>query len=171
MKLINLSPLILIITLSACSVNKVDINQQQPAWMHVNSQTKAVVFDLVAGFDGSNNAFNYNGYYAGGVTLRVPDGWTVEVMLTNRDANAPHNIIVTYPYRIDDMPNELTSGAAVLKRAYTDDVYDGQKESMRFVAKAGQYWLFCGIMGHGINDMWINFEVSSTLSTPEVKVK
>jgi len=147
------------------------IANKQPAWMQFDSQKKTVKFDLVSGDDGRNNGFNYNGYYAGNVTLKVPDGWNVEVMLTNRDGSAPHNIIVTYPYLKQKIPEYVGSEAAVLRRAYTEDAFVGQQESMRFVAKTGEYWFFCGISGHGINDMWINFEVNPSLISPEVETK
>ena len=157
------------IVLSACTKHIEII--QSISWMKVESQTKTVTFDLVSGWDGSNNAFNYNGYYAGGITLKVPEGWNVKVNLTNRDGHAPHNIIVTYPYAMDDMPDYQSSDSAVIKRAYTEDVYIGEQESMGFVSKEGKYWFFCGINRHGINDMWINFEVSKSFLLPKVVVK
>ena len=122
--------------LFACS-NHVGVNNKLD-WMYHNSQTKTVVFDLVAGRDGHNNAYNYNGFYAGNVTLKVPDGWNVEVNLSNRDGNAPHNIIVTFPYSKDEMPDFISSDAADIKRAYTEDVFYGEQESMHFVAKEGK---------------------------------
>lgn len=159
--------LVVLMVLSSCS-KYFGVANANPSFMHVDKETKTVSFDMVAGWDGCNNAYNYNGYYAGDVTLRVPDGWNVKVVLTNRDGNAPHNIIVTYPYSRDDMPDHLSSDAAVLRRAYTEDVYVGEQESMQFIAKEGKYWFFCGIKGHGHNDMWINFEVSKSFLVPEV---
>jgi hypothetical protein len=162
--------LVILIVLPSCSTYSSN-DHINPPWMYVDKATKTVLFDLVAGWDGSNNAYNYNGYYAGGATLRVPDGWSVDVNLSNQDGNAPHNIIVTYPYTRDDMPDHLSSDAAALRRAYTEDVYVDEEDVMKFVAKEGEYWFFCGIKGHGINDMWINFEVSKSFLVPEVVSK
>ncbi|MFW5443201.1 MAG: sulfocyanin-like copper-binding protein [Methylococcaceae bacterium] len=148
-----------------------DKEEQHPSWMKVEVQNKTVSFALVSGWDGSNNAFNYNGYYAGNVTLQVPDDWIVNLTLTNRDGTAPHNIIVTYPYSQADIPGYLASQAAVLPRAYTEDVYIDEQETMRFKTKEGRYWLFCGISGHGVNDMWINLDVSKSFLTPKIVTK
>lgn len=88
--------------------------------------------------------------------------------LTNRDSNVPHNIIVTYPHSLSEIPGFQNSNSAVINRAYTEDVYVGEHDTMRFVAKEGKYWFFCGVSGHGMNDMWINFEVNKSFSIPEV---
>jgi len=158
------------LSLQACTPYSLFKNTN-PTWMEIDSSEKRVKFNLVAAWDGSNNGFNYNGYYAGNLTLKVPDGWKVDVEFINRDASAAHNIIVTKPYVENNIPEYVGSEDAVLRRAYTEDLYVGEQETMHFIAKAGLYWFFCGINGHGINDMWINFEVSKTLSKPEIEIK
>ncbi len=167
MKLIAVFCFVATIFLSACTQH-IDTINHSLSWMRIDSPTKSVSFDLVSGWDGSNNAYNFNGYSAGGLTLKVPDGWNVTVNLTNRDSNVPHNIIVTYPHSLTEIPDFQNSNSAVIKRAYTEDVYVGEHDTMRFVAKEGEYWFFCGVSGHGINDMWINFEVNKSFSIPEV---
>ena len=176
MKIIQCFFLLLLVGISACStqhkLSLVDgVVTEQPSWMNADVHLKEVTFDLVAGWDGSNNAFNYNGYYAGGVTLNVPSGWKVNISLANQDASAPHHIMVTRPYKKGEIPNQLSPDETVLSRAYMDDIYHGEHESMSFIAKEGHYWLFCGIMGHGVNDMWIEFDVNSELSKPEVVIR
>src|SRR3989449_11008211 len=48
-----------------------------PSWLQVDSVTKTVTFQLVAGLTGLNGALNFNGFRDGGLTLTVPLGGTV----------------------------------------------------------------------------------------------
>src|SRR5437016_13088832 len=54
-----------------------------PLWLQVDSVTKTVTFQLVAGLTGLNGALNFNGFRDGGLTLTVPLGWTVVMHFRN----------------------------------------------------------------------------------------
>jgi len=159
--------LVALVVIVSCSGDAAIKGKQSLSWMHFNEQEKTVLFELMAGWNGSNNAYNYNGFYDGNVTLKVPAGWLVEVVLTNQDS-VPHNIIVTLPFEKEVIPSSVNLDAAVLERAYTEDVYQGEKDTMKFIATQGHYWFFCGINGHGVNGMWIKFDVDSEIELPAV---
>jgi len=143
----------------------------EPSWMTYDEEKKQVYFELVAAWNANNNGYNFNGYFQDDVTITVPTDWSVGMTLINRDGTAPHSVLVTEPYMSDDIPDELTGEFAVLARAYTDEVYANESLSMRFKAKTGDYWLFCGVKRHAINGMWIKFNVDKNIDIPYIKIK
>ncbi len=161
--------IISLLTLSACA-QLVKPRIFEPSWMSYDEQKQQVSFQLVATWSANNNGYNYNGYYQDDITIQVPTDWLVSITLINRDGNAPHSIVLTEPYT-DDIPDELTGEFAVLSRAYTDAVYANESTSMKFKAKAGDYWLFCGVKDHGINGMWIKFKTDINIKTPFIEIK
>ena len=142
-----------------------------PSWLQVDSTTKAVTFELVAGLTGLNGALNFNGFRDGGLTLQVPLGWTVVIQFRNHDGLLPHSaevIVETHP---------LPTGpvAAAFPRAFTVRLDQGlvseQGDDMRFIAdKGGSYLIFCGVPGHGAAGMWIRLEVSGSLRAPSLVI-
>jgi len=138
--------------------------------MVYDKQEKQVSFELVAAWNAKNNGYNFNGYFQDDVTIKVPSGWSVSMTLINLDANAPHSVLVSEPYT-DDIPEELTGEFAVLSRAYTETLYANERGSMKFKAKAGEYWLFCGVKGHGINGMWVKFKADKNIKLPLIEIK
>jgi len=155
---------ILFFNLPAC-VYLADTSSQNKG-MTYSPTKKSVHFRLIAAKNANNNGYNYNGYYQGNVDLQVPVDWKVTITLVNQDANAVHSVILTRPFLLDDMPDELSGEFAVIARAYTDPIFSGEQETLQFIAKEGRYWLFCGIKGHGINGMWIKFSVLKNLKIP-----
>jgi len=138
--------------------------------MVYDKQEKQVSFELVAAWNAKNNGYNFNGYFQDDVTIKVPSDWIVSMTLINLDGNAPHSVLVSDPYT-DDIPDELTGEFAVLSRAYTDTLYANERGTMRFKAKTGDYWLFCGVKGHAVNGMWIKFKVDKTITLPLIEIK
>jgi Sulfocyanin (SoxE) domain len=65
-----------------------------PSWMVIDVGAKRVQMDVVAGFNPNNSSWNFNGYYEGSITVVVPEGWRVEITLTNRDGDVPHSLVV-----------------------------------------------------------------------------
>src|SRR5947199_10158906 len=59
-----------------------------PSWLQVDTVTKTVTFQLVAGLTGLNGALNFNGFRDGGLTLTVAVGGTVAVHFRNDGATA-----------------------------------------------------------------------------------
>jgi FtsP/CotA-like multicopper oxidase with cupredoxin domain len=54
-------------------------------FLHVDARHKIVDVTLIAGYDDSNNGFNFDGY-SRFLMWRVPLGWRVRVTCTNRGA-------------------------------------------------------------------------------------
>lgn len=146
-----------------------------PSWMTVDAAKKTVAVDVVAGWNPDNGALNFNGYYQGDMTVVVPAGWTVKVAFTNHDGMLPHSLLVTKQFPKDDIPPEADNSKVAISKAYTDDPVGGlapnKKDDFSFVARdPGDYWLFCGVPGHGLQGMYVALKVDPKAETPKVEV-
>src|SRR5438093_10907992 len=56
-----------------------------PSWLQVDSVTRMVTFQLVAGLTGLNGALNFNGFRDGELTPTVPLGWPGVTHFRNHD--------------------------------------------------------------------------------------
>jgi len=136
-------------------------------WLTVDTATKTATYQLIAGLTGLNGALNFNGFKDGGLTLAVPLNWNVVINFRNHDGMLPHSAEV-----IDSMkPVPAGPVDPAFPRAMTLRLAQGlgpeEQDSFRFVAnKAGSYWIFCGVPGHGLAGMWIRFKVSPTEKRP-----
>jgi sulfocyanin len=142
-----------------------------PAWLQVDSTTKTVTFQLVAGLTGLNGALNFNGFRDGGLTLQVPLGWTVVIQFRNHDGMLPHSAEVI----AETHPLPTAPVAPAFPRAFTIRLDQGlvseQSDGMRFIAdKGGNYLIFCGVPGHGAAGMWIRLDVSGSFRTASLVV-
>lgn len=160
----------LLVFLSA-SLNAPKADVLIPEWLSYDSAKKQAHFKLIAAKNANNNGYNYNGYYQGNISLKVPVDWLIRISLTNWDANSTHDIILTRPFVNDDIPDELTGQFSTIKRAYITPLFANESDTLSFISKAGQYWLFCGVKGHGIDGMWIKLEADNKLQSPIIKTK
>src|SRR5207245_8101820 len=138
-----------------------------PSWLRVDSVTRTVTFQLVAGLTGLNGALNFNGFRDGGLTLAVPLGWTVVMNFRNHDGMLPHSAEVIQ----DTHPLPTVPVAPAFPRAFTLRLDQGliseQTDTLRFIAfKGGSYLIFCGVPGHGAAGMWIRLAVSGSIRKP-----
>jgi len=138
-----------------------------PSWLQVDTATKTVTFQLVAGLTGLNGALNFNGFRDGGLTLTVPEGWKVVMHFRNHDGMLPHSAEVIP----DTHPLPTGPVAPAFSRAFTVRLDQGliseQTDDLRFIAdKGGSYLIFCGVPGHGAAGMWVRFEVSGSVRKP-----
>ena len=127
-----------------------------PAWLTADTAARAARFKLTAGLTPFNGALNFNGYRDGGLTVIVPEGWSVVVDFYNHDGMLPHSAEVIG----DITPVPVASVDPASPRAYTNGMGQGlpplAKDQMRFTARpAGDYKIFCGVPGHGLAGMWI----------------
>src|SRR5947209_18456619 len=140
-----------------------------PSWLQVDTVTKTVTFQLVAGLTGLNGALNFNGFRDGELTLTVPLGWTVVMEFRNHDGMLQHSaegIAETHP-----LPTQPVTPA--FPRAVTVRLAEGLpsegRDDLRFIAdKGGSYLIFCGVPGHGAAGMWIRLEVSGSVRQPSL---
>jgi sulfocyanin len=122
---------------------------------------------LVAAATGTLGGLNFNGGSNGDQTVTVPVGWTMDIDFLNEDA-IPHSAIVI----ADQKPIPASPTKAAFPRAYTAHLFDGLSpqtghDTMHFKAdQAGHYLIACGVPGHAVSGMYINFVVSPTASTP-----
>ena len=140
-----------------------------PSWLQVDSVTKTVTFQLVAGLTGLNGALNFNGFRDGGLTLAVPVGWTVVMHFRNHDGMLPHSAEVI----VDTHPLPTGPVAPAFPRAFTLRLDQGliseQTDDLRFIAdRGGSYLIFCGVPGHGAAGMWVRFAVSGSVTKPSL---
>src|SRR5688572_7494509 len=63
-----------------------------PEWYQVDHTARTVNLTVTAGLDATNNNWNFNGGANGNVTITVPEGYTVNMTFTNRDAAMAHSV-------------------------------------------------------------------------------
>lgn len=138
-------------------------------WLTVDSATETATLQLTAGLTSLNSGLNFNGFKDGGLTFTVPLNWNVVIAFTNHDGALPHSVQV-----IDSM-KPLPAGPVdpAFPRAVSTRLMEGiasqGKDSFRFTAaKAGSYWIYCAVPGHGLAGMWIRFRVSATEKQPNL---
>jgi hypothetical protein len=90
-----------------------------PSWMVIDTGAKKVQMDVVAGFNPSNSNWSFNGYYEGGMTVVVPEGWRVEITLSNRDGDVPHSLVVMADPGEAELPLQAGREQAAFARAYS----------------------------------------------------
>lgn len=75
--------LVLAIALAAAAVA---VKPDPRRFLRVDASARVVEVTLVAGYDATNNGFNFDGYARGELMVTVPLGWRVRVTCTNRGA-------------------------------------------------------------------------------------
>ncbi|HKJ01546.1 MAG TPA: sulfocyanin-like copper-binding protein [Longimicrobiales bacterium] len=137
-----------------------------PDWFHVDEAGKTVHMTITAGLTDVLNHWNYNGYTKGEATITVPEGYTINIDLVNKDPVMAHSLGIStvtsgFGAMLDQtvaFDGAVTSDAASM----TDATMPGETESISFVAsKAGNYSMACFIVGHAATGMWIHFNVSA----------
>ena len=146
-----------------------------PSWMSVDAGAQRVTMDVVAGFNPSNSSWNFNGYYGGDMTVVVPEGWRVEITLTNRDGDVPHSLVVMADPDADNLPLQAGREQAAFPRAYSKSpergISAGDQDTISFKTnKTGDVLWFCGVPGHGQSGMWTRFAVKGDVETPYITV-
>jgi sulfocyanin len=149
--------------------------QMVPSWMAIDAGARKVQMDVVAGFNPNNSTWNFNGYYEGGMTVVVPEGWRVEITLSNRDGDVPHSLVVMADPGEAELPLQAGREQAAFARAYSrspeQGISAGNQDVVSFKAdEAGDYLWFCGVPGHGQSGMWTRFVVAADASAPYVSV-
>ena len=144
-----------------------------PSWMKADAASKTVSIEFVAGWNANNGALNYNGYYKGDMTIVIPAGWTVDVNFRNQDGMLPHSVVATKPFPPDKIPAQAGVGEIAINKAYSNDPESGMMadhhEELRFNARdAGQFWLLCGVTGHGLQGMWVKLSVEAQADAPHI---
>jgi sulfocyanin len=136
---------------------------QGSKFMTYDTTAKTVSLDITAALDHSQGGFNFNGGYNGNQTITVPQGWTVNADVKNKDF-IPHSAVIITEQK--PLPNEVETPD--IPRAYTSQLaMNNGEDRMSFKAsKPGSYYIYCGIPGHGPSGMYIRFVVSPDAQVP-----
>ncbi len=137
-----------------------------PSWYVVDNAAQTVNITLTAGQTPDNNYWNFNGAIRGQLAITVPQGYTVNIELVNRDPNMAHSVGVSPELRnfaAPPAPNPVFPGAISQNpQSMIDATMPGESETISFVAAtAGNYSLVCYIAGHSAVGMWLFFNVSA----------
>ncbi|MBV8400534.1 MAG: hypothetical protein JOZ17_17610 [Acetobacteraceae bacterium] len=129
-----------------------------PSWIKNDPAKKTATLDVMSGWNPDNGALNFNGFSNNQATVVVPANWTVRVNFVNHDGMLPHSILVTKQYAKDAIPPQAGVSEVAISKAYSRDPESGigpnEKDNFSFVPRtAGDYWLFCGVPGHGVQGM------------------
>jgi sulfocyanin len=162
------------LTVAASPAGQAD-DGMTPSWMKVDAGGKSVEMSIVAGWNANDGALNFNGYYQGGVTIRIPAGWRVDVKFSNHDGMLPHSMLVTKPYAEGQIPPQAGADQVAISKAYSRDpssgIMAGQTDDVPFtVSDPGSFWLICGAPGHAVQGMWVKLEVVANLAQPAIVV-
>jgi hypothetical protein len=136
-------------------------------FLSYDAQARIATLTLVAGYNGLNDALNYNGGARGSQGVLVPLGWTVHVSVTNRDPDLQHSAIVIR--QVLPPPEEVPAPAfaGALLPQLEEGVHEGDTASFEFVAaRTGSFMIACGVPGHAQGGMWLRLGVTSDIDRP-----
>jgi len=130
-------------------------------FLHVEAKQRTALVTLVAGYDGENNGFNFDGYGRGELLLSIPRGWRVRVTCTNR-GSLNHSCAV--------VPGPMTITPS-FRGAATPILPPGSSTKFSFVAsRAGTYRIACLVAGHEEARMYDVLEVTRG-GTPRITAR
>jgi sulfocyanin SoxE-like protein len=124
-------------------------------FLSVDTRSRTVALTLVAGWDGENQGFNFDGYGRGELLVTVPLGWRVRVSCVNR-GGMRHSCAV--------VPGPMTATPAFRGASVPDPVQGldpGSKAAFSFVAsRAGSFRLASIVPGDEEARLWDVLEVA-----------
>lgn len=158
-------------TLTAVVTGVVADEKLTPSWITANPDRKQIRMDVVAGWNPNNGALNFNGYYKGSMTVVVPVGWTVSIKFTNHDGMLPHSLLITKPYKQEEMPDVAGVAQVAISRAYTINPEQGLPpnggDTLDFkTSTPGDFDFLCGVAAHATGGMWTKFRVDDQATEP-----
>ncbi len=134
-------------------------------FLRLDARARTVTVTLLAGYDSSNNGFNFDGYGRGELMVTVPLGWRVRVTCTNRAAVRHSCAVVKGPMTVQP----AFPGASVPKPV--QGLRRGQTATFSFVAsKLGPFRFACLVPGHEQARMWDLLEVVRS-GTPSIAAR
>ena len=128
-----------------------------PLSLTADASAKTVSFAVVAGYNGANGGFSFDGYYGGNMEIDVPQGWSVTVACTNKGPLNHSCAVVT-----DEAASQpLFTGAATPNPGA--GLAAGQTATFTFKPdQTGTFRIACLVPGHEPQGMWIAFKVTGS---------
>ena len=124
-------------------------------FLHVDTRHHVAALTLVAGYDSSNNGFNFDGYGRGELLVTVPVTWRVRITCVNRGGMRHSCAVVRGP---------MTAQPAFKGASVPDPTFglqQGRRATFTFVAsRTGSFRLACLVPGHEDARMWDVLEVT-----------
>ena len=119
------------------------------SWLSWNTARRTASLELVAGYNGANNGFNFDGYGRGQLLVRVPLGWRGVLTCRNAASRRHSCAIVRGPQTVvSAFPGATTTSPTLGLRP-------GQTARFMFKAsRAGSYRIACLVPGHEEARMW-----------------
>ena len=118
-------------------------------WLHWDASRHTVRLTLVAGYNGSNNGFNFDGYGRGRLLVRIPVGWRVLVTCVNNSPRRSSCAVVQGAMTTDPAFRGASSPDPVLGLAH------GESASFKFTAsRRGTFRLASLVPGQEAARMW-----------------
>lgn len=135
-------------------------------WLTFSASQHTAALTLIAGYQGANSGFNYDGYARGQMVVSVPTGYTVTVTLKNQ-GSLPHSAAV-----VSGSPTSTTlafAGASAPSQNISTGLAIGQTARFHFTPKsAGTFYIVCLVPGHEQLGMWLKLVVTRG-GVPSVK--
>jgi plastocyanin len=160
----------------------------------ISTSGNVVKLTLVAGYNGANAGFNFDGGAHGQMVVTVPLGDKIVATYKN-NSKTPHDVLVV-PYQktlpTHSVPTAFTGasygapsfgsgGGGTPPKGGTPPAggnpgaggqVSNSAHQFTFTAdKAGTYMIICGYPGHAIAGMWDTFVVSATARTASITFK
>ena len=128
-------------------------------WLTFSASQHTAAVTLIAGYQGANNGFNYDGYAHGQMVVSIPAGYSITVTLKNQ-GSLPHSAAV-----VAGSPTSTTlafAGASVPRHNISTGLAIGQSAQFHFTPKkAGTFYIVCLVPGHEQLGMWMKLVVTS----------
>lgn len=130
-----------------------------PQWLTFRASQRTAAVTLIAGYQGANSGFNYDGYAHGQMVVSIPAGYTITVTLKNQ-GSLPHSAAV-----VAGSPASTTlafAGASAPSQNTSTGLAIGQSAQFHFTPKnAGTFYIVCLVPGHEQLGMWMKLVVTS----------
>jgi Sulfocyanin (SoxE) domain len=134
-------------------------------WLRWSAAKHVASLKLVAGYNGENNGFNFDGYGRGQMLVRMPLGWRVTVICRNAASMQHSCAIVRGPLTI----TPAFRGAST--PSPTVGLRSGQTAPFTFTAShAGTYRIACLVPGHEEARMW-DVLVVGAVKRPSISIR
>jgi hypothetical protein len=133
-------------------------------WLSWDAGTHTAHLVLVAGYDSTNNGFNFDGYARGRMLVRVPRGWRMTIVCKNA-GNRFHSCAVV-------------SGASTSRLAFPGastpnpvlGLAPGESASFTFrTSRVGVYRLACLVPGHELAREYVVLKITAS-GRPRVEI-